>query len=99
VGARRNILLTRARQKIEQGELSTARQLLTSIDELPGRSHFNTTLTTAARLLRSDDPQIQRRIDQLFEATQTVLTQYLDTRPITQLHDDLRAAQHARSSG
>jgi hypothetical protein len=44
-------------------------------------------------MLRSDDPQIQRRIDQLFAGTQTVMTQYLDARPIRELHDELREAQ------
>ena len=93
VVVRRNILMARARQKIKDSDLPAAQTLLRSIDELPGRSQFNLTLTSAARLLRSDDPQIQRRIDQLFEATQTVLTQYLDTRPISELNEEFRAAQ------
>ena len=93
VVVRRNILMARARQKIKDSDLPAAQTLLRSIDELPGRSQFNLTLTSAARLLRSDDPQIQRRIDQLFAATQTVLTQYLDTRPISELNEEFRAAQ------
>jgi hypothetical protein len=93
VVARRNILMARARQKIKQNDLSAAQTLLRTIDELPGRSQFNLTLTSAARLMRSDDPAIQRRIDQMFEATQTVLTQYLDTRPISELNEEFRAAQ------
>jgi hypothetical protein len=93
VVARRNILMARTRQKIEQKELEAAGELLRALDELPGRSQFNLTLTSAARLLRSDDPQIQRRIDQLFQGTQTALAQYLDARPINELHDELRAAR------
>lgn len=93
VVARRNILMARAQQKIEQKDFAAAQKLLTAIDQLPGRAQFNLTLTTAARSTRSDDPQIQRRIDRLFEATQTVLTQFLDVRPISKLHDELRAAQ------
>jgi hypothetical protein len=93
VVARRNILMARARHEIEQKDFDAAQQLLRSVDQLPGRSQFNLTLTTASRLLRSDDPQIQRRIDQLFEATQTVLSQYLDARAISELHEELRAAQ------
>jgi hypothetical protein len=85
--------MARTRQKIAQKELEAAGELLRSLDELPGRSQFNLTLTSAARLLRSDDPQIQRRIDQLFQGTQTVLAQYLDARPINELHDELRAAR------
>jgi hypothetical protein len=93
VVARRNILMARARQKIKDRNFPAAQKLMTAIDALPGRSQFNLTLTTAARRLRSDDPQTQRRIDQLFEGTQTVLTQYLDVRPINELHDELREAQ------
>jgi hypothetical protein len=93
VVARRNILMARARQKIEDKDFEAAQELMRSVDQLPGRSQFNLTLTTASRLLRSDDPQIQRRIDQLFEATETVLSQYLDARAISELHEELRAAQ------
>jgi hypothetical protein len=46
--------------------------------------------------MRSDDPQIQRRIDRLFEGTQTALTQYLDTRPINELSSELRQAQQKK---
>jgi hypothetical protein len=93
VVARRNILMARVRNKIEQKDFAAAQELIHAIDQLPGRSQFNLTLTTASRLLRSDDPQIQRRIDQLFEATQVVLGQYLDSRPVSELHAELRAAQ------
>jgi hypothetical protein len=96
VVARRNILMARTRQKIEKRDFPAARELLRAIDELPGRSQFNLTLTSAARLLRSNDPQIQRRIDQLFEATQTVLTHFLDTGPIRALNEEFRAAQASK---
>ncbi len=97
VVARRNILMARVRQKIKKGDFAAAQELINAINELPDRSQFNLTLTTAARLVRSDDPQIQRRIDQLFEATQTALSQYLDVRPINELHNELRAAQRKGS--
>jgi hypothetical protein len=93
VVARRSILMARVRQKIARKDYLAAQELLRALDELPGRSQFNLTITTAARALRSDDPQIQRRIDQLFEATQSVLAQYLDPRPISELHDELASAQ------
>jgi hypothetical protein len=93
VVARRNILMARVRQKIAQDDYAAAQELLRALDELPGRSQFNLTLSTTARTLRSDDPQIQRRIDQLFEATQSVLAQYLDPRPIHELHSELASAR------
>ncbi len=93
VVARRNILMARVRQKIKKKDFAGAQKLIGEINELPGRSQFNLELTTAVRRTRSDDPQIQRRIDQLFEGTQAVLSQYLDVRPISELSDELRAAQ------
>jgi hypothetical protein len=93
VVARRNILMARARQKIEDGKFDDAQKIVTLIDALPGRSQFNLAVTTAARRHRSEDPMIQRRIDRLFEGTQTVLSQYLDVGPINDLHDELREAR------
>jgi hypothetical protein len=93
VVARRNILMSRARQKIEKKDYAAAQELLRALDDLPGRPQFNITVASAARSHRSDDPQMQKRIDKLFEATQTLLTQFLDLRPISKLHDELREAQ------
>jgi hypothetical protein len=91
--ARRNILMARARQKIDNEDFAGAQKLILQINELPGRAQLNLELQTAAQRLRSNDPQIQRRIDRLFEGTQTALTQYLDGRPIDELTNELRSAQ------
>jgi hypothetical protein len=93
VVARRNILISRARVTIRKKNFAAAQELLQALDDLPGRPQFDITLSTAQRTLRSDDPQMQRRIDQLFAATQTLFSQYLDLRPINEIHDELRAAQ------
>jgi hypothetical protein len=93
VVARRNILIARTRQKIAKKDFAGAQELLRLLDELPGQSQFNLTLSNSARSLRSDDPQMQRRIDQLFQATQTLTTQFLDLKPISQVHNELREAQ------
>lgn len=93
VVARRNILISRARQKIEKKDYTTAQELLRSLNDLPGRQQFKFTLDTAKRSLRSDDPQMQRRIDRLFDATDSLLTQFLDMRPINKINDELREAQ------
>jgi hypothetical protein len=93
VVARRNILMARVRQKIKNKDFDGAQKLLLEINELPGRAQFTMEITNARRRTRSDDTQIQRRIDQLFEGTQAALTQYLDTRPIDELSNELRAAQ------
>jgi hypothetical protein len=93
VVARRNILISRARQKIGKKDYDSAQELLRSLNDLPGRQQFKFTLDTARRSLRSNDPQMQRRIDRLFDATDALLTQFLDMTPINKIHDELREAQ------
>jgi hypothetical protein len=90
---RRNIIISRAHQKIEKKDFAGAEALVRSLDELPDRNQFNLTLSTSAQSIRSEDPQIQRRIKQMFDATQTLATQFLDIKPINQLRDELREAQ------
>lgn len=98
VVARRNILMARARQKIKDKDFDAAEKLVLEINQLPGRAQFNMELTNARRRMRSPDPRIQRRIDQLFDGTQSALTQYLDTRPVNDLTNELRAAQQEKGS-
>jgi len=93
VVARRNILISRTRQKIKKKDYDGAEELLRALDDLPGRPQFNQTLSSAASTLKADEPQMQRRIKQLFDATQTLLTQYLDLGPINELKDELREAK------
>lgn len=93
VVARRNILISRARQKIEKKDYAAAQELLRSLNDLPGRQQFKITIDTAKRSLRSDDPLMQRRIDRLFDATDTLLTKFLDVKPINEVSDELREAQ------
>ncbi len=95
--ARRNILLARVKQKIETKDYAGATELMSALDALPTRAQFVQTLAKEARLHQSDDAQIQRRIDQLVAQTQTVLSQYLDAKPINDLHDQLREAQRSGS--
>ena len=95
--ARRNIYMARVRQQIVDKDFSRAGELLESLDELPGRAQFNQLLQREARLYRAKDQQVQRKIEQLFAATQTVLSQFLDPRQISELHDQLRAARQEGS--
>lgn len=93
VVARRNILISRARQKIEKKDFNAAEDLIKSLDDLPGRPQFDLTLRTAQQALHSDDPHVQRRIQKLFESTQNLFTQYLDLKPINDLRSELRQAE------
>ncbi|MCC7476355.1 MAG: hypothetical protein IT425_13250 [Pirellulales bacterium] len=91
--ARRNILIARTKQKIEKKDYAAAQQLLRKLDDLPGWSQFDSGLASSSRLIRSDDPQVQRRIEKLFKATQALGAKYLDMTPINDLHNELRGAQ------
>jgi hypothetical protein len=90
---RRNVLMARTKQRIEKKDWAKARELLRVLDNLPGRAQFDLELSKQARLVRSDDPQIQKRIDRLVEGMRLVLGKFLDNRPASQLHDELRKAQ------
>jgi hypothetical protein len=91
--ARRNIAMARVRQQIEDKNFSEARALLESLDELPGPSQFSQTLDREAQRHRTNDLQVQRRIDSLFSQTRTALGKFLDPRPIGELHEELRQAE------
>jgi hypothetical protein len=91
--ARRNIFMARIRQEIEDKNFDHATQLLESLDELPGHTQFNQSLERETLHHRTSDLQVQRRIDQLFSQTRTALGEFLDPRPISELHDQLREAQ------
>ncbi len=91
--ARRNIFMARIHQAIDVKNFERARELLDSLDELPGQTQFNLALDAEARRLRTKDAQVQKRIDQLFADTRTAVGKFLDPRPIGKLHEDLRKAQ------
>jgi uncharacterized protein HemY len=99
VVARRNILMARARQKIEAGDFKTAQELLTAIDRLPGRSQFNQELARERRLIRAGDARAKSRIEQLIGGTEVVLNQFLDARPVRELQQELRSAENEPVGG
>lgn len=93
VVARRTILIARTRQKIAHQKYDEAGELLAALDQLPSRSQFSQRLMREARNHRSEDPQIQRRIDRLMATTEEVVGRYLDAKSVIELHGELRAAR------
>jgi hypothetical protein len=91
--ARRNIIMARVRQQIEDKDFAQARELLGSLDELPGPTQFGQTLDREAARHRTKDLQVQRRIDSLFSQTRTALGKFLDPRVIGELHEELQQAE------
>jgi hypothetical protein len=97
--ARRNIFIARVHQQIEDKNYPQAKQLLETLDELPSRAQFTQTLEREQRMHRTKDPQVQRQIDQLFAGMQTVVGKFLDSQPITELHEQLRQAPQKETKG
>lgn len=91
--ARRTILIARIRRQIEEQNFDAARELLTALDELPGPSQLNLALDREAQRLRTDDVQVQRRIDRLFSQTRTVLGKFLDPQAIGKVREEFQQAQ------
>jgi len=64
-----------------------------SVSTLPGQTQFSLALDREARRFRTDDVQVQRRIDRLFTETRTALGKFLDPQAIGALHEEFRRAQ------
>jgi hypothetical protein len=97
--ARRNIFIARVHQQIEDKHYDQAKQLLETLDELPSRAQFTQTLDREARLHRTKDAQVQRQIDQLFAGMQAVVGKFLDSQPISDLHEQLRQLPPKEAKG
>ena len=60
---------------------------------MPSPSVFGRTIENAARRIpKSDDASVQKRIDSLFSSTRDMLTKFLNTRPVTELQDQVNEA-------
>jgi hypothetical protein len=95
--ARRNIFITRVRQQIEEKNFEEAHKLLEQLEELPGNTQFNLALDREAQRFRTEDQQVQRRIDHLFTQTRQALGKFLDPQPISELYEELRQAESLKS--
>ena len=90
-----NALMTEVQLVAEETAMNAATELQLDIGSSEGFatlvSHLEIQLVV--EWIPKDDPQVQRRIDQLFAATELVLGQFLDPRPIGELQDELRSAE------
>jgi len=98
--ARRNILIARVRERLENKKLDEARELIGQLDELPGRAHFVQLLASAERSgrNRSGEPQVQNRIEKMFADTRKLLGRFLSARQLSELQSELNAARQADAS-
>lgn len=93
--ARRSILAGRIRTKIGQGELPEARKLLVELNDMPGRAQFSQRLTRTRQQAKSSDPRVQKRIEELFAETESVLGAFLSTRELRAVTEELATAERA----
>jgi len=95
--ARRNILIARVRERLENKKLDEARELIGQLDELPGRAHFVQLLATAERSgrNRSGEPQVQKRIEKMFADTRKLLGRFLSARQLSELQGELQGKLNA----
>jgi len=93
--ARRNILIARVRNELEQGNLDRAQQLMRELDSLPTRANFDQLLSTAEshRSNRSQNPRVQAKIEKLFGDTRQLLGRFLNIREITELEAEVNQAR------
>ncbi len=98
--ARRNILIARAKRRLEDEDFTAAAKLIGELDELPTRSQLSQEIASREALAKSSNPLVQARIDRLFAETRSVLGEFLDPRDITQLQDQLNTlSSESRDSG
>jgi hypothetical protein len=85
--ARRNILMTRARDQLTKGKQQEAKKLLEKIGDLPTRANMDRFLATLERdpASHSENPRVQAKIDRLFADSRKMMSTYLTTRELLEL--------------
>jgi hypothetical protein len=96
--ARRQTLAARVRSRIDAEKWDEAKTLLEELRGLDARPQFEQ-LQQQRRAIVASDPQVQRKIDRLFNDTQQVVTRFLDPNDVDQLERDLNEAKaHGKSA-
>lgn len=76
--ARRNILAARTRAKLQADDLEGARALIRELESMPSATEFEQQrIRQQERTIESDNPQIQQRIEKMFNDTRDVLAEFL----------------------
>jgi hypothetical protein len=98
VVARRAIMAARIRALIKDGRLDDARKMMSELDSLPTAATFGRNIDIASKKLpASNDPGVQRMIDNLFSSTRAMLGRFLDRREIIDLQSEVNAARSGGS--
>ena len=90
--ARRQALASRVRSRIAAEKWDEAKLLLEELRRLDARQQYEQ-LRQQRSAIVSADPQVQRKIDKLFDDTQQVVTRFLDASDVDQLERDMNEAK------
>ncbi|MCA9238271.1 MAG: hypothetical protein KDA44_22515 [Planctomycetales bacterium] len=93
--ARRAILMGRARSYLQAGRLDDAQKLMAELSELPGVAQFSREITMSERASESSDPGVQKRIETMFADTRSLLSKFLNPKPISDLQAEVSQARAA----
>lgn len=91
--ARRNILAARTRAKIKANDIQEANSLVRELERMPTATEFEQQrIRQQERLIESNDPRIQQRIEKLFNDTRDVLSEFLPPGLVQELKREIAAA-------
>lgn len=96
--ARRQVLMTRVRARMDEGKLEEAERFMEQLRRLGSHQQFMTMIALERRRTATTDELIQRKIDKLFDDTRQVVVRFLDQRQIDQLESELHALRSQTAS-
>lgn len=95
--ARRNILAFRTRAKIKAGDIEGANNLIRQLEGIRTATEFEQQrLRPQERMITSDDPKIQQRIEKMFSDTRDVLGEFLAPGLVQELRTELANSSSAQ---
>ena len=96
--ARREVLATRIRQNIADGDLDEAEGLIKQLRRLDTQEDFSRRVQQRKSSLTSVDTTVQKKVDSLFADTRRLLGQYLNREQVERLASALREARSSSAA-
>lgn len=97
--ARREVMAARIRDRIENRDFEEAQDLLAQLQRLETEDEFVRRIQQRKQSLSAVDAQVQRKIDQLFADTGSLLNRFLDPSQVQQLSQTLQEAKRSGDKG
>ncbi len=97
--ARREVLVARARARLEAGDIDEAVRLVRELERLGTREDFARLVENERQRIFSADPLVQRQIEAMFRETREMAAAHLDPAPIEQIAIEVARAQRGGVAG